>query len=487
MPDVPVACRHERGHITDSRFYGHAYATAASRRIFCDVCRMQRWLDVEAALALSQAEVGLLNVQVAGEIATAARLEHIDLEAVSEGIRSTGHSLVSLLGALQAACRSGAGEFIHYGATTQDIQDTAQALEMRDVLDEVGVGLYAMVTRLVELGRAHRNTLMVGRTHGQPALPTTFGLKVAGWIDELVRQAERLEGMRARVLVVQLFGGVGTMAGFGESGPELLRRFAIRLELGVPALAWHATRDRVCEYVFTLAMVTASLARIADEVRTLSRPEFDEVAESWEHGEVGSSTMPHKRNPEGCEQVLVLAKLARATALVGLDGMIQEHERDGRGLRVEWVSVADASHHTLAALAVLGPILAGLEVHDGVMARHARQAADKICSEALMLALGRHVGKQTAHTLVYEASQAAQEQRRSLRLVLSEGGEIAGSLPAGELERIFDPAQHLGSAGALVDEVTAHAESWLAGRPGSGGPAHGPGMTTGPRVRVEAG
>lgn len=277
-------CAHERGHIIDSRFYGDFYGTADSRRIFCDVCRFQRWLDIEAALALSQADVGLVPLAYAESIAGAAHVERLDLETVRAEIHRTRHSLVGLLSAFQQICPGDAGEFIHYGATTQDIQDTAQALEMRDILGQAERDLVEIVGMLADTAAEHAETLIVGRTHSQPALPMTFGLKVASWLDELLRADERLQEMKPRVLVAELFGGVGTMAGFGDEGPALLKRFADRLGLGAPAVAWHVSRDRVVEYVTALATVSATLARIANELRTLSRPELGELELAWHHG-----------------------------------------------------------------------------------------------------------------------------------------------------------------------------------------------------------
>jgi adenylosuccinate lyase len=465
-------CRHERGHVLDSLFHGDGYATAASRRIFCDHCRLQRWLDVEAALALSQAELDMIPGDAAAAVARACAGGQVDLDSLGDEFRRTGHSLVPLLRAVQAVSEGETGEFVHFGATTQDIQDTAQALEMRDVLDLADRDVAEIVGHLTTLAETHRGTLMVGRTHAQPALPITFGLKVAGWLDELLRQAGRLEAMRTRVLVAELFGGAGTMAGFGERGPELLDRFAARLGLGVPIVAWHASRDRIAEYAVILAMLAATLARIADEVRTLSRAEVQELAEGWEHGQVGSSTMPHKRNPENSEQVVVLARLARANAQLALECMIQEHERDARGLRIEWVAVADVSHHTLAALALTVGVVGGLQVFDERMSAYAHQEADAICSEALMLELGRRMGKQTAHTFVYELSQQAQSQGRSLRAVLSELPAGGCPLDGDDLDRLFDPARYLGSSEEIVDRVVADARHWLAG--------------LGPRERVSA-
>lgn len=455
-------CRHERGQIGDSIFHGDAYATLASRRIFCDVCRMQRWLDVEAALASSEAELGLIPPAAADEIARCAQVERIDLDGVRDGIVRTGHSLVALLSALEHVCEGGAGEFVHYGATTQDIQDTAQALEMREVLDEAERLLEPMVARLSALAGAHRDTLMIGRTHAQPALPTTFGLKVAGWLDELLRHVERLRQARPRILVAQLSGGVGTMASFGDHGRQLLGRFSARLGLVDPELGWHVARDRVAEYLTLLGMLTASLARIADEVRTLSRPELGELEEGWQYGRVGSSTMPHKRNPEGCEQVVVLARLSRAQAGLGLECMIGDHERDSRSLRIEWAAVADASHHTLAALATVAQTVAGLRVHASRMAANAYGVVEALCTERLMLRLGAHVGKQTAHELVYQASQHAYDEGRSLRAYVAATPILRRFLPEGDLDELFDPAAYLGAASDLVDATVARAQRWLA-------------------------
>ncbi len=473
----PTGCPHERAHITDSRFHGHNYTTPRSREIFCDRCRLQRWLSVEAALSLSQADVGLIPHAAAEEISRCSRVEHIDPDEVREDMLHTRHSLVALIRALERACAGGAGEYVHYGATTQDIQDTAQVLEMRDVLDAVDEEVGGVVARLTELARAHRDTPMVGRTHAQPALPTSFGLKVAGWLDELLRHDERLRPMRPRVTVAQLFGGVGTMAGFGGLGPQLLRRFAARLDLGVPAVAWHVARDRVAEFATTLATLAGTLARVADEVRTLSRPEFGELEEGWYPGRVGSSTMPHKRNPETSEQVVVLARLARTNAGLAMEAQQQEHERDSRGLRLEWAAVADVSHYTLAALTTVRGLLDRLVVHRDVMTAGTREAADSICTEALMLALAPHLGKQSAYAVVYELCNTAREHGRPLRSLAPESDAVTAHLGPDELDRVLDPARQLDTARQLVDEVADTADRWLAER--------GAGASAGPARRLK--
>jgi adenylosuccinate lyase len=473
------ACTHERGHISDSRFFGHRYATEVSRRIFCDRCRFERWLAVEAALAGAQAELGVIPAWAGQAITAAARVELLDLDAVRAEIRRTGHSLVGLLRVFEAACPDGAGEYIHYGATTQDIQDTAQALEMREVTDELLAGLRAVADPLAALASRHQADVALGRTHAQPALPVSFGLKVASWLDELSRHAERVTALRGRVLVAQLFGGVGSMAGLGERALPTLERFAARLGLGVPAIGWHVARDRVTEYVTTLAMVTGTLARIADEVRTLSRPEFGEVTERWTHGKVGSSTMPHKRNPEGCEQVVALSRLAAGAVGPALAAMGGDHERDSRTLRIEWACVPDVSHYCLAACEITRDIVSGLTVNPERLRANVEVVADQLATEGLMLALAGTMGKQTAHHHVYELSQHARSNGLSVRSVAAADAAVRAHLSDADLERIFDPARYLGESATLTRRVLSAVRPWLFPDAATGGAATGGAATGG--------
>ncbi|KMS76995.1 adenylosuccinate lyase [Streptomyces viridochromogenes] len=454
-------CTHERGHIIDSRFFGAGYGTDASRRIFCDVCRFQRWLDVEAALALSQAELGMIPQDAATTIASAAHVRGLDLERVRAEIATTGHSLVGLLNALQHACPGDAGQYVHMGVTTQDIEDTGQCLEMRDVLDEIDVLLQPLVADLADLAEDHATDVALGRTHAQPALPMGFGLKVAGWVDELLRDVERLNQVRSRSLAVQLFGGVGTMAGFGGHGRRLIDVFARRLGLEVPTTGWHTARDRVAEYVCALALTTGTLGRIADELRTLSRPEFGEVELPWRHGTVGSSTMPHKRNPEACEQVVALARLAAAQIAPALAAMAGDHERDGRALRLEWACVPDVSHYCLAALSLLREVVSGLTVHPDRLAANIRAVSDEVCTERLMLLLAEAMGKPSAYAWVYDRSQHARSHGRGLKAELLCDGDILRYLTAQQLHDIFEPAGYLGESASLVAEVVTTARQWL--------------------------
>ena len=335
---------------------------------------------------------------------------------------------------------------------------------MKDVLIAARRGLRKVIGAFSTLARCERDTLMTGRTHAQPALPMTFGFKVAGWIDELFRHVERLDEASPRLLVAELCGGVGTMAGFGGKGPQLIARFADRLGLSVPPIGWHVIRDREAEYVCLLAMIAGTCARIAGEIRTLERPELRELEERWTHGQVGSSTMPHKRNPEVCEQIVMLAHLARAQVPIAIESMLAEHERDGRTLRLEWVATVDASHYTLTSLHLLSEVASRLHANRGTMAATACSVGDWLCSEALMLELALRIGKSRAYEKVYELTQAALSAGRGLKWMLQEDAEIASVFSPADIDSIMDPARYTGHAALFVDATLARAEQLRAAR-----------------------
>jgi adenylosuccinate lyase len=442
-----------KSHITDSQFYRTGYTTDEARWIFCDKYRYQRWLDIEAALASAQAELGMIPESAAQEINNKAHIHNIDLKAVQEGVKTTSHSLLPLLSALQKVCDGDAGEFIHFGATTQDIQDTAQMLEIRDVLTIVERDLRDIILRITDLSERYTDLVTIGRTHTQHALSMTLGLKMVVWLDEVWRNRERLIECKERMLVSQLFGGVGTMDAFGDKGFELLSRFSEKLGLQAPLTAWHASRDRGAEFLATVAMIAGTFAKIANEIRSLSRSETGELEEPFQAGKVGSSTMPHKRNPEMCEQVIVLARLIKANAGLGFEGMINEHERDYRGVRLEWVTITDTSLYVCGLLSLMKAILKGLIVHEDRIRQNVDKAATLISTEALMFHLGETIGKQTAHRVVYETSMEAIEAGQPLIDLLMNRPEISGKFSRDDLENTIDPAHHIGLSRELTQRV----------------------------------
>ncbi len=447
------------GHIVDSGFYSSGYTTAEAKKIFCDKYRYQRWLDVEVALAVTQAELGMIPAWAAENIRDKADISLLDLAAVKQGLKITSHSLMPLLDALRRVCGQEAGEFIHFGATTQDIQDTAQILEIRDIVDIVERDLRAIIHQVIRLADRYRNLVTIGRTHTQHALSMTLGLKMAVWLDELWRNYERLTNSRKRLLVSQLFGGVGTMDAFGAQAFRLLEQFSLRLGLIPPHTAWHNARDRIAEFLSTLALISGILAKIADEIRCLARNEIGEMEEPFQFGKIGSSTMPHKRNPEMCEQVVVLAKLINANAGLGLEGLISEHERDYRSVRLEWVTITDTSLFICGQLAMMKDILNNLIIHEKRINENVAGAATSISTEALMFFLGNKMGKQTAHQLIYETSMEALEKEEPLVDLLLKRPEVAGKFSRAEIEQTINPENHIG----MSEEITRRAIEYVAG------------------------
>lgn len=437
-------------HIVDSRFYSSGYTTSEARRIFCDKYRYQRWLDVEVALAEAQADLGMIPAWAAENIKIKAHISKLDLDSIKQGLKVTSHSLMPLLAALRKECDEEAGQFIHYGATTQDIQDTAQILEIRDVMDVVERDLNIVIQQVSKLASRYQGLVTIGRTHCQHALAMTLGLKIAVWLDELFRGFERLVVMKKRLLVSQLFGGVGTMDAFGEKGFDLLEQFSCRLGLNPPNTAWHASRDRIAEYLSTLSLLSGTLAKIADEIRCLARNEIGEMEEPFQKGKIGSSTMPHKRNPEMCEQVVVLAKLINANAGLGIEGLINEHERDYRSVRLEWVSITDTSLFICGQLAMMKDIITNLIIHEDKIRQNVQKAATFISTEALMFYLGEKIGKQNAHQLIYEISMEAIETNQPMIDLLMDVPVVSDNFERAEIEMTINPENHVGMSGELT-------------------------------------
>ncbi len=436
-------------HLADSVVYGHLWTTPELHALFDDTGRTRTWLQILVALAHAQADLGLVPVQAAREIEACAQVERLDLAEVGARTRATGHSTLGLIQCLREILPAEAREWIYYGATVQDLTDTWFGLTMRAVADVVERDLARCEAAAVDLARRHRDTVMCGRTHGQPGLPITFGFKAAVWASELARHRERLAQARPRCEVVQLGGALGTMEFWGEPALALLDGFAARLGLGAPDLAWLTARDRVAEFLGLLAMVTGTLAKIGNEIFELQRPEIGEVAEPFTEGTVGSITMPHKRNPEISEHLDTLARIVRADAGVAVEGMIALHERDGRGWKAEWLVLPEACQLTGAALEFTARLLEGLQVDAPRMRANLDTHRGYLLSEPLMVALAARIGKHSAHEAVYAAAMAARADGVDLgaRLLAD------GLLDEAEIAAASDPVRALGAATAFVDRV----------------------------------
>lgn len=456
-----MTCPGMRSHIVDSRFFSSGYATDEVRSIFCDLHRMQRWMDIEVALAQTQAEFGIIPQAAAQELARYGQLRLLDQELIIKKLQTTSHSLMPLLFAWQQVVSEAAGQYLHFGATTQDIQDTAQSLELKDVFSIIERDCAAIIRQLIKLAGDYRSLVTVGRTHGQHALPTTMGLKFAVWLDEMLRNGERLRECKKRLLVCQMFGGVGTMAGFGEHGQQILAGVAGRLGLGKARVAWHASRDRLAEFIAVSSILAGTLANIANEVMQLSRDEIHEMEEPFHSGKLGSSTMPHKRNPELCEQVVVLKRFIKSNTMLGFDGLINEHERDHRAIRLEWISIADSSMFLCKALDLMKTILSGLIIYERRVAENVASTAELTASESLMFMLGAYIGNQKAHSLIYESAMKAHETDKSLIEVLQADETVNSLFTPEELRRAVNPENNIGQALSLTDSVINSAREWL--------------------------
>lgn len=353
--------------LTDSELYAHLWGTDELRRVFDERPRLQAWLDILVALAQAEADYGLIPAEAGQAIAAGADVDRLDLAYIAAETRRTGHSTLGLIHGLQQVLPEAGGRWVYHAATVQDVTDTWMTLAFRQVARVCWRQLRAIEAGLLALAEAHRDTPMCGRTHGQPGAPITFGLKAAGWADEVRRQLERLAEALPRLSVGQLGGGVGTLAAFGPHGLAVRRRFCERVGLADPGIAWLSARDRPAEMTGLLAQITGTLGRVGNEVLELSRPEIGELAESVPEGFVGSITMPHKVNPEVAEHLVTLARLVRAQHAVVLEGLVAEGERDGRGWKAEWAAVPEACLLAGAALAAGERMVAGLAVHPEAM------------------------------------------------------------------------------------------------------------------------
>jgi adenylosuccinate lyase len=439
-------------HPADSAIFGHLWSTPEASALFSDEGRTQAWLQILAALAQAQAGAGLVPPAAAQTIRAHADVGLIDLGLVAERTRATGHSTMGLIEALRSVLPEHAREWVYYGATVQDLSDTWFALVFRTVGDIAERDVTRMRDRALELAGQYRDTPMCGRTHGQPGLPITFGFKAAVWAAELDRHLERLRQGRARWEVVQLGGALGTMEFWGERALDLLERFAGELGLGVPLLPWITARDGVAEFVWLLAAISATAGKIGNEVYQLQRPEIGELRESFTPGTVGSITMPHKRNPEISEHLVTLSRVIRAQATVALDGMVAEHERDGRAWKAEWLVVPETSMAFAACAGSAVRMLDGLRPDPERMLANIGSHRGYLLSEPVMRALADRIGKHSAHDSVYAAAMRGIDKDQDFRTALR-GDPRLDAIPDAELDELLQVRSSLGSCAAFVDRV----------------------------------
>jgi len=432
------------------------------RALFTEAARFQSWLDVEAALAQAQAELGIIPVDAAREITRKAHLSALDLTAVRAGLAKTGHPLVPLVWELDRACEGAAGGYVHWGATTQNVTQTGQLLQVRRAHDIFLRQLATILTTLADLAERTKDAVLPGRTHGQHAVPATFGFKVAVWIDELCRHVERLRGCEGRVFVAMLGGGAGTLASLGAPGLATQEKMAARLGLRAMPVPARTIGDHQAEYVLLLGMLAATCSKIGREIYTLMKQEFGEVEEPVPPGTVGSSTMPQKRNPKLSQDIVAAAAQIRALVPLALEAMQTEHEADRTTSIMMSRAIVQACELTGDVLQRMMALFDGLQVFPDRMRENLELSGGLIMAEALMLELGKQIGRQRAHDAVYEAAQASVTQARPFRETLADDPHVSAGLTKSQIEALLDPAQYTGLCRHFAERGAAQARETAA-------------------------
>ncbi len=421
------------------------YGTDELRRAFDSTALVQAWLDVESALAAAEADVGVIPRAAAARIRREADASLYDFGELRSGIAESQHPLVPVIRALAARCEEH-GNFVHWGVTTQDVIDTGLVLQMREALIPIRRDLERAHAAAADLAGRFGDTPMAGRTHGQHAVPITFGLKAATWAQELDRCAERLRTAEHLALTAQLGGAAGTLAALGTDGAAVRTAFCERLGLGEAEIAWHANRDRLRDLGHALTEIAAASERIANEIVLLQSTEVAEVAEPADELSVGSSTMPQKRNPMVSEYVIASARLVRGATGVLVDSSLHAHERDMGAWATEWIALPQALILTGGLLDKLARILEGLVVDSVQMERNLGLTGGQIMAEAVMMALARSIGHERAHEVVTTAARRATRERRDFLSTLRDDPEVHANLGS-ELERLLDVQAYLGLSG----------------------------------------
>jgi 3-carboxy-cis,cis-muconate cycloisomerase len=440
----------------DGPILGTLYGSDAMRAVFDESAYFQRMLDVEAALARVQARLGLIPAEAGAAISAAARFDRLDPAVLAANARNVGYPVVGLVAELSRAAGA-AGGWTHWGATTQDIMDTATVLQMREGLALIEAELGALLAALLDQADGHRATVMAGRTHLQQALPTSFGLKCATWAQPFIAHRERLAQLRPRAERVSFGGAAGTLASLGQDGIAVMAGLATELGLHTPAAPWHVCRDGLAEAVSVLGLICGSLAKFATDVILLAQTEVAEVAEPYVAGRGASSTMPQKRNPIASEYILAAARGVQALVPLMQGAMAQDHERGTGPWQAEALAIPQAFVLTHGALAHARVIAEGLTVNAARMRDNLDLTGGLIVAEAVMMGLAPLLGRGEAHHVVKHACDVALTERIPLADALARVPEVAGKLDAAAIARLTDPAGYLGSAEAFIDRVLAAA------------------------------
>lgn len=439
--------------IIDSNYYRDMFGTTQMRKVFSDDARLQGWIDTEIALAKAQVQLNIIPKGVDVELQKAANISNLDRTAMKEHFDRVGFPILPFVKQLNKACDPETAKWVHYGATTQDVLDTGMVLQMKQGLEIIESELQAIIVATAELTKKHAKTVMAGRTFQQLAAPITFGYKSGVWLDEMLRHKERIEELKKRVLVGQCSGAVGTFATLGKQGVEVQKIMMKDLGLQVPAISWHTARDSWSELVNVFALMSATFAKIANEVAILMRSEIGELSEPFEVGRGASTTLPQKRNPISCEPIIAIAPKMRELASSQLSAMIQEHERGVGQMNIEWMVLPESFIYMSGSLKHTKFILENLWVGEEQMRRNLDLGGGLLMSESVMMGLAPKVGKSKAHHLVYNAASNAFENKLTLREALLKDLEITKVLSEDEIDNLINPINYTGCVEEMIDQV----------------------------------
>ncbi len=441
--------------VIDSAIFGNIFSTKAMRDVWSDEYRTARYIEVERSLALVQGRLGIIPQEAAEEIIRNCDIANIDMEKLRLHTERVGSPILGVVSQLNALCRDKLGEYCHWGATTQDITDTATVLQVRASLALVDADLRGIEAALATLARKYRDTPIVGRSKLQQAIPITFGYKMAAILSAVQRHRQRLDQLRPRVLVGEFGGACGTLASIETKAMETQAGLMAELQLGQPDIAWHTVRDNIAEVGAFLGLVGGTLGKVAMDVKLLMQTEVAEAFEPFAHGRGSSSTMPQKRNPISSCYIHAAVSMVRQHAAALMDAMIADHERSTGPWEIEWIALPEAFCLMSGALQQARTMLEGLEVDPVRMRANIDITNGLVMSEAVMMGLGRHIGRERAHDVVYDICRVALRENKPLLDLLVANPEISQHLDRAALAALCDPANYLGQAGVMVDRVLA--------------------------------
>jgi len=441
--------------LIDSSIFGNIFGTQAMRQVWSDENRTAKYLEFEAALAKVQGRLGIIPQKAADEIVRNCRIENIDMEKLRQQTERIGYPVLGVVQQLVDKCADGLGEWCHWGATTQDITDTATVLQIRESLVIIEQDLATISTSMADLAKKHRDTPMVGRSNLQQAVPVTFGYKMAGLLSAIERHRERLAQLRPRVLTGEFAGAAGTLASLEKGALETQEGLMKELGLAQPVIAWHTIRDCIAETGGFLGLVCGTLGKLSMDVKLMMQTEVGEVYEPYAHGRGSSSTMPQKRNPISSCYIHACASVVRQHAAALLDAMIADHERSTGPWEIEWIVLPEAFVLTAGALNQSKLVLAGLEVDEKRMRENLDLTNGLVVSEAVMMGLAPYLGREHAHDLVYDLCRDAIKQDKPLLELLAANAEITRHVDRKKLAEFCDPSNYLGLSGVMVDRVLA--------------------------------